>query len=74
MLNAGLSLTSLMKILGHKTLVMTLVYAKITDEKVHIDHSQGIKKLNDVQIPLFIAEKTPPSVKNAFFFSILLLM
>lgn len=57
MLNAGLSLTSLMKILGHKTLVMTLVYAKITDEKVHLDHGQAIRKLNDAQIPLFIAEK-----------------
>ena len=57
MLNAGLSLTSLMKILGHKTLVMTLVYAKITDEKVHLDHSQAIKNLNDAQVPLFITEK-----------------
>ncbi len=57
MLNAGLSLTSLMKILGHKTLVMTLVYAKVTEEKVHIDHSQAIKRLNDAQIPLFISEK-----------------
>jgi hypothetical protein len=57
MLNADLSLTSLMKILGHKTLVKTLVYAKVTEEKVHIDHSQAIKRLNDAQIPLFISEK-----------------
>lgn len=57
MLNAGLSLTSLMKILGHKTIVMTLVYAKVTQEKVHLDHSEAMKKLNEAQVPLFLAEK-----------------
>ena len=36
---------------------MTLGYAKITQEKVHLDHSQAMKKLNDAQIPLFISEK-----------------
>jgi site-specific recombinase XerD len=57
MLNAGLGLTSLMNILGHKTILMTLGYAKLTQEKVHLDHSLAMKKLNDAQIPLFISEK-----------------
>jgi uncharacterized protein (DUF2225 family) len=34
-----------------------VVSNSLTEEKVHIDHSQAIKRLNDAQIPLFISEK-----------------
>lgn len=57
LLNGGISLTSLMNILGHKSIAMTLGYAKITQEKVNQEHCDAINKLNEAHIPFFMAEK-----------------
>lgn len=51
MLTAGVSITTLKEMLGHKSIHMTLLYAKITPEKIHAEYSEAIKKMNSQQIP-----------------------
>lgn len=51
MLTAGVSITTLKEMLGHKSIHMTLLYAKVTPEKIHAEYSEAIKKMNSQQIP-----------------------
>ena len=51
LLNAGLSIVSLKEILGHKSINMSLLYAKVTQEKIHHEFSDALKRLNSAQIP-----------------------
>lgn len=58
MLNAGMSLVNVMKILGHHTLAMTLKYADVTLESVTTEYVQAVKKLeNKYQWKLSYATK-----------------
>jgi hypothetical protein len=57
LLNAGLSITSLKEILGHKSINMSLLYAKVTQEKIHAEYSQAILKMSERQIPKILEAK-----------------
>lgn len=58
LLNAGVSITSLKEILGHKTIVMTLVYAKVTNEKIHEEYDKALDNLNRDGVPTLLLPKT----------------
>lgn len=51
LLNSGLSITSLKEILGHKTINMSLSYAKVSQEKIHLEYSQILQNMNEKQVP-----------------------
>lgn len=57
LLNAGLSITSLNELLGHRTISMSLIYAKITQEKLHEQFSDALTRLNRQQIPTILTSK-----------------
>ena len=65
MLNAGLSITSLKEILGHKTIIMSLGYAKVSQEKIHAEYSSALLKMSAKQIPQIMAPS--PGGPNAAF-------
>lgn len=54
LLTAGVSIVSLKEILGHKSISMSLLYAKITPEKVHKEYMLAIKNMNNQQIPVLL--------------------
>ncbi len=65
MLNAGLTITSLKEILGHKSINMSLCYAKVTQEKIHAEYSLALQKMSDQHIPsILISNGKEP--KDAF--------
>ena len=43
MLNAGMSLPSLQQILGHKTIIMTLIYAKLSHGKIKDEYATAME-------------------------------
>ncbi len=47
MLSGGMSIVSLMKILGHSDIRMTLVYGDVTKEKLHDEYFKALKNLNE---------------------------
>jgi integrase len=57
MLNAGLSIASLKEILGHKAITMSLLYAKISQEKIHSEYSQAILQMSEKYIPKILETK-----------------
>lgn len=57
LLNAGLSITSLKEILGHKSINMSLIYAKVTQEKIHAEYQQAIQKMSTQHIPEILEPK-----------------
>ncbi len=65
LLNAGLSITSLKEMLGHKAINMSLLYAKVTQEKIHAEYSQALLSMSSQQIPA-ILEKEPSGPTVAF--------
>jgi len=46
LLSAGISIVSLKEILGHKTIIMTLLYAKVTQEQIHAEYNNAISKMD----------------------------
>jgi integrase/recombinase XerC len=65
MLNAGLSITSLKEMLGHKAINMSLVYAKVSQEKIHAEYSEALLRMSEKQIPK-ILESAPSGPSAAF--------
>ncbi len=62
MLNAGLPITSLKEILGHKSINMSLCYAKVTQEKIHDEYGQALRKMSEKHIPnLLISSGSEPN-------------
>lgn len=57
LLNAGLSITSLKEILGHKAINMSLVYAKVSQQKIHSEYSDAVLKMSAQQIPRILEPK-----------------
>lgn len=51
LLAAGMSLVSVKEILGHKSLNMTLIYAKVVPEKVHNEFNEALKQMNKYKVP-----------------------
>jgi site-specific recombinase XerD len=64
LLNAGLSVTSLKEILGHKSIHMSLGYAKVTQEKIHAEYQSALS-MNSARIPELLLPK-PQSLDDAF--------
>lgn len=65
LLNAGLSITSLKEVLGHKAINMSLIYAKISPEKIHSEYSEALTRMSERQIPHILA-KTSTGPEIAF--------
>ncbi|MGK5084124.1 tyrosine-type recombinase/integrase [Bdellovibrionota bacterium FG-1] len=57
LLNAGLSITSLKELLGHRSISMSLLYAKVTQEKLHAEFSDAMTRLNRQHIPALLEPK-----------------
>lgn len=57
LLSAGLTITSLKEILGHKSITMSLGYAKVTPEKVHSEYIKALDHMNNQQIAHLLLPK-----------------
>jgi hypothetical protein len=65
LLNAGISIFTLQKILGHKSIHMTLIYAKLAQPKIHEEYSNALKFMSEKKIPKLLESK-PEIVDTAF--------
>lgn len=61
LLNAGMDITRIQKLLGHKHLSTTQIYARVLDATVQADYYQAIHKIERQQMPL---SNTPEPVPN----------
>jgi len=52
LLNAGMNITHIQKILGHKMLNTTLIYARVQDATLEMDYRQAMKRIEQRQMPL----------------------
>lgn len=73
LLNAGMEITRIQKLLGHKMLSTTMIYARVQDATVEADYRQAMAQIEHQQMPLsttpVVAENWPISdvkVLNAF--------
>jgi site-specific recombinase XerD len=57
LLNAGVSLITLKEVLGHKSLNMSLMYAKVTPEKIHHEYQKAYDEMDNMQIPNLLKKK-----------------
>jgi integrase len=57
LLAAGVSIVSLKEILGHKTIVMTLLYAKVTQEQIQSEYTKAITQMDARGIPSVLAPR-----------------
>lgn len=57
LLAAGVSIVSLKEILGHKTIVMTLLYAKVTQEQIQSEYTKAIAQMDCRGIPELLAPR-----------------
>jgi site-specific recombinase XerD len=63
LLNAGMDITCIQKLLGHENLVTTMIYARLMDATVETDYRQAMQKIERKQMPLSTA---PIPVENWF--------
>ncbi len=47
MMSGGMSIVSLMKILGHKDIRMTLIYGDVSQEKIHYEYKKALEHINE---------------------------
>ncbi len=70
LLNGGMSLVGVMKLLGHHSTQMTLLYAAVSPEKVREEYLAAIEKIEDrcrVQVAIeAMASEHKPTVENTF--------
>lgn len=70
LLNGGMSLLGVMKLLGHHSMQMTLQYAAVSPEKVRAEYLAAIEKVEDrCQIQLAIealSNEQAPTIESAF--------
>lgn len=70
LLNGGMSLVGVMKLLGHHSTQMTLLYAAVSPEKVREEYLAAIEKIEDrcrVQVAIeAMANEHTPTVENTF--------
>lgn len=70
LLNGGMSLVGVMKLLGHHSMQMTLQYAAVSPEKVRAEYLAAIEKVEDrCQIQLAIealSNEQAPTIKGTF--------
>lgn len=61
LLNAGMAVTRIQKILGHQHLTTTMIYARVFDKTVETDYRQAMRQIERGQLPL---SQTPQLVSN----------
>jgi integrase/recombinase XerC len=66
MVNAGMDITRIQKLLGHERISTTMIYAKVQDPTVEADYRQALRKIELRQMPLseqpLLAEDWPTQV------------
>jgi hypothetical protein len=61
LLNAGLKITHIQKILGHDHPRSTMIYARVADKTIEADYQQVMSQLEQQHLPL---SRTPTLVPN----------
>lgn len=61
LLNAGMKITHIQKILGHEHLDTTMIYARVLDKTVEADYQQVMHQIEQQQLPL---SRTPTLVAD----------
>jgi integrase/recombinase XerC len=61
LLNAGMNITQIQKILGHDHLSTTMIYAQVLDTTLEVDYQQAMRKIEGYQLPL---SRTPELVSQ----------
>lgn len=61
LLNAGMDITRIQKLLGHEHITTTQIYARVLDATVQADYFQAMQKIERQQMPL---SNTPEPVPN----------
>ena len=61
LLNAGMAITGVQKLLGHEYLSTTQIYARVYDSTVEADYRQAMAKVEHLHLPL---SDTPLPVDN----------
>jgi site-specific recombinase XerD len=61
LLNAGMKVTHIQKILGHEHLNTTMIYARVLDKTVQADYQQVMQHIEQQQMPM---SRTPTVVSN----------
>lgn len=68
LLNAGMEITRIQKLLGHERLSTTLIYARVQDATVETDYRQAMAQIERRQMPLsttpVVAEDWPNKIVN----------
>jgi site-specific recombinase XerD len=52
LLNAGMDITRIQKLLGHEMISTTMIYAKVEDATVEADYRQALRQIEQQQMPL----------------------
>jgi integrase len=53
LLNAGMDIVHIQKLLGHEHLTSTMIYARVQDATVETDYRQAIGQIERRQMPLY---------------------
>ncbi len=61
LLNAGMDITQIQKLLGHTNINTTMIYARVLDKTLEADYRQAMEKIERRQLPL---SNTPEIVAN----------
>lgn len=61
LLNAGMAITRIQKLLGHENIQTTMIYARVLDTTLEADYRQAMHKIEGQQMPL---ATTPELVAN----------
>lgn len=52
LLNAGMDITGIQKLLGHEMISTTMIYAKVQDATVEVNCRQALSRIERQQTPL----------------------
>lgn len=66
LLNAGMEITRIQKLLGHDRLATTMIYARVLDATVEADYRKALRQIEQRQMPL---SNTPIPVSDLITFS-----
>jgi integrase/recombinase XerD len=67
LLNAGMKITSLQRLLGHEKLTTTMIYAHVHDETVTQDFQHAMTRLVAAQVPQPVTQDESTALAQAFF-------